>query len=427
MDHMKAGGPSMQQYLSLFRNRNFLFHWLAGAISNVGDFFNSLALVKILSEDPDRMGLYMALIMIAKVVPGVLLGPVAGVVADRLPRKAIMIITDLLRAVLVLGLVVVEQPAAIMALIFLSAMVSVFYQPASSALLPNLVEKDELVSAGSLSVMTQRMAMLLGNGIGAAVLVHVGPHNVFYIDAASFVLSALFVALMAVPAVAKVAEAKPSAERQSTWQKFKDDVKEALAFLRGAETVRNLMSTLGIVAVGDAGLNVLLVTFFTVGLGVAAESLGYIWALFGGASVVGALAMGAIGKKIAWRHLVSVGGVYVWLTTMGALVTDSLAPSVTFMTLMGLGSGAINVGIQAAIGELVPDHVRGRVFSAWSMINNLIYVVGALSAGALSDWLGPTPVLMGFTTFFLLGSLYAFFAFRPRTSPATTAPVAAGE
>jgi MFS family permease len=416
----------VKQYRSLFRNRNFLLHWLAGAISNVGDFFNTLALVKLLSEDPAHLGLYMAVIMVAHMLPGLILGPVAGVMADRLPRKVIMIVSDVLRAGLMLGLVVVRQPVQILTLVALAAIVSAFFNPASNALMPSLVAKEELVTAGSLSVMTQRMAMLLGNGIGAWFLMAAGAHNVFYVDAASFVVSALMVAGIRVKAATVPTPDRAEAESGAgLWGKFRGDIGEALAFLRNAPVVRHLLGTLAITSVADSALNVLLIPFFMIGLGLAAASIGFVNALFGGASVIGALVIGAMGHRVHWRHLMSYGMVFGWFVMMAALLTDSVVPSITFLTLLGLGSGAMNVGLQAAIGELVPDHVRGRVFSAWGMVNSSIYVVGVTAAGLLSDKFGPTRTLMGFTTFFLLGAIYAFIAFRRPPAVRTEAEPAA--
>lgn len=407
----------MRAYLALFRNRNFLLHWTAGAISNVGDFFNSVALVKILSEDPAHLGFYMALVMIAKVVPSVVLGTVAGVVADRLPRRTVMIVSDLLRAVLVLGLVFVEGPAPILMLVSLASIVSVFFNPASGAMLPNIVKKDELATAGALGIMTQRMAMLLGNGIGAAVLIGMGAHNVFYIDAVSFVISALLIAGMTVSGMVDHATVTGSGAGQGLWTKFKGDLAETAAFLREAYLVRHLLITLGIVAVADSSLNVLLITFFTQGLGLPAESLGYVWALFGATSVLGALMIGAFGKRITWQPLTVGSAFYIWMTMMGALIFRSPVPSITFLALLGLGSGAANVGLQVATGTLVPDQVRGRIFGTWGMVQSLIYVAGVLVAGSLSDRFGSVPVLMGFTTFFLIAGIYAFLAFRSAPVP----------
>jgi len=404
------------QYMALFRNRNFLLHWMAGAISNVGDFFNSLALVKILSEDPAHLGFYMSLIMVSKVLPSLLLGPVAGVIADRFSRKTIMIISDLIRALLVLGLVFVQEPAAIIALVFGAAVVAVFYNPASSAMLPSLVKPEELVTAGSLGIMTQRLAMLLGNGIGAAVLILVGAHNVFYIDAVSFLLSALLlIPLVAPPMPAAEGNADGSG---TTLSRFVADLKEMLLFLKATPTMRHLMTGLGITGIGDSAITVLPVTFFTVGLGLAAEKMGFIWALFGATSVIGALAIGALGGRIHWKHLFTYGALYVWVLLFLGLLANSVIPSAAAFTLIGLGSGAVNVGLQAAIGELVPDRIRGRVFGVWGMINSLIFILGVTSAGMLSDRFGPGPTLMGYSMSFLATSIYAFFAFRSLSAKA---------
>lgn len=414
----------MKLYLDLFRNRSFLFLWLAGATSNIGDFFNSVALVKLLSENPERLGTYVAMITVAKVLPQILFGTVAGVLADRVSRKRIMVVADLLRAVLVLGLVFVSEPWQIISLVAASAVVAAFFNPASSAMLPSLVTKEQLVTAGALGVLTQRSAMLLGMGLGSAVLGLMGPHAVFIIDAASFLVSALLVVGIAAPAAERPAHASTgggSAPRPGAWTRFRGDLAESVTFLRENPPVRQFFSVFAFSAVGDSGLNVLLVTFFTVALGLAAENLGYVWALFGAASVAGALALGAWGRHIPWYRIVTFAFFYVWATMMGALLWSSLIPSVVLMTLMGLGSGATNVAVQAAVGQLVPNHVRGRMFGVWGMMQSFVYIAGVMVAGTLSDRLGPTPTTMIFVTAFLAGGIYAVVTFRKPPVPSAVA------
>ncbi|HEY3368756.1 MAG TPA: MFS transporter [Symbiobacteriaceae bacterium] len=402
----------MKQYHSLLRNRNFVLLWLGGAISNVGDFFNSVALLKILSEDPAHLGFYLALIMIAKTLPAVLLSPVAGVLADRLPRRTMMVVSDLLRAGLVAALAFTSSPAAIVALVFLAAAVSAFFNPAHTALLPNVVAKDELVSASSLAYITQRTAQLLGNGLGAAALLVMSPHQVFFIDAASFMVSAGLTGLMVLRAVAPQAADPSLAQPDGLLGKFRYDVRETGAFLREAPVVRRLVVTFGFAAVGDAGLSVLLYTFFIAGLGLAAEHIGFVMALFGGMSVLSGLAIGALGNRVHWRHLISSGGVYIWAGLFAAIAIHRTLPSAALVITIGAGSSAVNVGAATAFGTLVPDYVRGRVAGAWSTLQNGLYVAGTLSAGYLSDRLGPIPVLMGFISTYLLMGLYAMWAFR---------------
>jgi MFS family permease len=414
----------MKQYRTLFGNRNFMLLWIGTAISNVGDFFNSIALVKVLSEDPAHLGLWMSLIMIVKVLPGVLLGPVAGVVADRFSRKTIMIVADLLRAGLVAGLVFATQPSVIILLVALAATVSTFSGPAYSALLPSLVKPEELVTANSLSVITGRMAMLIGNGLGAVVMLFVGAHSVFLIDSASYLVSAAFRLALVLPAAAAVV--KSAAQHSSALRRFTTDLMEAFSFIRQTPTIRHLMTTIAIAAIPDSAISVLMTTFFTVELGLAAEGLGLVWALMGGAAVVGALGIGALGNKVHWKYLLSAGISYIWACAMAALLVRGVISSSIFVGLIGLGSGVVNVAFQAAIGLLVPDAVRGRVFGAWNTLNNLIYVAGVLVAGWLSDRIGPSITMMGFVTFYLIAGIYVWFAFRHegKTAGAPQTPAA---
>ena len=407
----------MKQFRTLFRNRRFVRLWLAGAISNVGDYINSLALVKVLAADPSHLGLYMSLIMVAKVLPGLVLGPVAGVVADRFSRKAIMVISDLLRVGLVAGLVWATSPTAILTLVTLAAVVSVFFNPAAGAVLPEIAGTENLVTAGSLQVMTNRMAMLLGNGLGAFLLALMGVHNVFFLDAASFLFSALMLLTIAIPRVAAPAREEPA---KGIRGHFIADLKEWLGFMKESPAVRHLLTAFGIAGLGDSGVNILLIPFFTVGLGLAAEKLGYVLAALGASAVVGALAVGALGKKVHWRHLVTLGGIYVWVTATGTIVAHQVVVSTAFLVLLGLGSGMINVGAQAATGTLVPDHLRGRIFAGWGMVAGLITIAGTLVAGPLADLFGSSNVLLAFSSCYLLAGLYSGWAFRGLKSTAPT-------
>lgn len=435
----------MNRYLALFRNRNFLLHWLAGATSNIGDFFNSLAVVKLLSQDPAHLGLYTSLIMVSKMVPTLLLGPLAGSVADRLPRKVVMVVADLVRAALVLALVFVEHPAAVIGLVFAAAVAAAFFQPANSALLPSLVEHDQLVTAGSLNVMTQRLAMLLGNGLGAAVLMLVGPHGVFAIDAATYLISALLLSGLRLPATTQVSgagalaslaggagdPAAPTGEvaaHKPASARFRlvEDLRETAALVRARPTLRHLLTGLAIANLGDSGTNVLFVTFFTITLGLATEQLGFVWAAFAGAAMLGSLVIGAVGNRVHWRYLFNLGCVYIWFTATGAMLASSLVPSTVFLTMLGLGSGAINVGLQVAVAELVPDNVRGRIFGTFGTVSALIMVTGNLIAGVLADRIGPAATMLGFALAYLAAGVYGHFNLRPREGAANPAEAKAG-
>lgn len=412
------------RYLALLRNRSFLAFWLAAAAAAVGDYFNTLALVKLFSQDPDRLGFYTSLVVVANMLPNLLFGPVAGVLADRLPRKAIMVCADIVRAALMFSMIFVHDPLALIGLDFAAAVASAFFGPASSALLPNLVKREELVTAGSLNVMTQRMAMLLGNGLGAVLLVLVGPAGVFAINTGLFLVSAVLHAGMRAPAApqgdAPARAGADAAQRRavSPLAKLTRDLREAAIVVRERPNLRHLLTGLSIANLGDSGMNVLLVTFFTVTLGVAAEQMGFVLAGFGGLAVLGALLIGAVGNRIHWRQLFSLGCCYIWFTATGAVVARSLIPSSAFLLLLGLGSGAINVGLQVAVADLVPDHVRGRIFGSFGTISALIMITGNLLAGALADHLGAATTMLGYSLAYLAAGLYGYRNLRPEEGAA---------
>lgn len=409
----------MTRYLALLRNRNFLLFWLAGATSHIGDFFNTLALVKLFSQDPDRLGFYTSLVIVGNMVPTLLLGPVAGTLADRLPRKVIMVCADIVRAALMFSMVFVHEPLALIGLDFAAAVATAFFSPASSALLPNLVKREELVTAGSLNIMTQRLAMLFGNGLGAVLLVLVGPAGVFAINGGLFLVSALAHSGMRVPAVAP-GDAPVRADAQASSRpalsplaKLVRDLREAVTVVRERPNLRHLLTGISIANLGDSGSNVLLVTFFTVTLGLAAEQMGFVLAGFGGTSVLGAFLIGAVGGRIHWRHLFSLGCGYVWFTATAAVAARSLIPSSAFLLLLGLGSGAINVGLQVAIADLVPDNVRGRIFGSFGTVSALIMITGNLLAGALADRFGAGYTMLGYALAYLAAGVYGYLTLRP--------------
>jgi len=420
----------MTRYLGLFRNRNFLRYWLAGALAGVGDFFNTLALVKLFSQDQDRMGFYTSLVVVANLLPNLVLGPVAGVLADRLPRKVIMVCADLVRAALMFSMIFVQEPLTLIGLDFAAAVAAAFFGPASSALLPNLVKREELVTAGSLNVMTARLAMLLGNALGAVLLALVGPAAVFGLNGGMFLISALLHAGMRVPAPAAAGApvqgegTAPGTGRRpvaSPVARLVGDLREAAALLRERPNLRHLLTGVGIANLGDSGTNVLLVTFFTVTLGLAAEQMGFVLAGFGAAAVLGAFLIGALGSRVHWRHLFSLGCCYIWLTATGAVVTSSLIPSSAFLLLLGLGSGAVNVGLQVAMADLVPDNVRGRISGAYSTVSAVIMIAGNLMAGALADRMGAAETMLGYSLAYLAAGVYGYLKLRPETAGAARA------
>jgi MFS family permease len=160
----------MNVYLSLIRRRpQYRFLWFAQVVSLLGDWFNVIATVTIVARYTDSVQ-SVSLLFLARGLPPFLFGPLAGVVADRFNRKTILIVSDVLRFFIVLGLLLVtsaDRLWLVYVLTMLQFMVSAFFEPARAAILPSLVEGDELLTANTLSSATWSAVLAFGAAIGA--------------------------------------------------------------------------------------------------------------------------------------------------------------------------------------------------------------------------------------------------------------------
>lgn len=189
-------------YGELIRNNvDFRRLWIGNVVSLLGDWFNTLAiyaLVAKLTGSPMALGT----VFIAKMLPWALASPIAGILVDRLNRRRVMIASDLLRAVVVLGFLTVETVGyveLIFGLTALQVIVGAVFEPARSAALPSVVSPRELVTANALSSVTWSFMLAAGAAAGGLVTEWLGTDAVFVIDSLSYLVSAFFIYRTAIP------------------------------------------------------------------------------------------------------------------------------------------------------------------------------------------------------------------------------------
>jgi MFS family permease len=176
-------------------NVNFRRLWLGNLISLLGDWFNTIALytlVSTLTGSPLAMGA----VFITKMLPWALVSPVAGVLVDRYDRRRLMIAADLLRAVVVLGFLLIDEPSEVPLLyVLLTAQVVIgaVFQPAKSAAIPNVTTPRELLTANALMSATWSTMLAVGAALGGVAAEVLGTEAVFWIDSATYLVSAVFI------------------------------------------------------------------------------------------------------------------------------------------------------------------------------------------------------------------------------------------
>src|SRR3712207_2570658 len=182
---------------TLLRNVRFLRLWIGQGISFVGDFVSTVALVILvvdLSGDASAVGG----LLVARLVP-TLASPLVGVLADRLDRRAILVASDLARAILILAAVFARDLLVLYALVFLMGLARTFFNPTVRAAFPSVVGEGDLTRANSLVGGAFSASIVIGPALGGLLVASLGVEAAFVLDAATYLVSAVLLSRISLP------------------------------------------------------------------------------------------------------------------------------------------------------------------------------------------------------------------------------------
>jgi len=190
---------SLRSYWTLLEsNANFRRLWMAQIVSEIGDWFYSIAIYDLLLQVTGRAS-SVALALVLQVLPQTLVGPIAGVVNDRIRRKHVMIFADLARAVIVFCMLLARSRSTlwlVYPLLFMESVMWAFFEPARTAAIPNVARDEDLILANTLSSATWSFNLLIGAALGGFALALLGHNALFVMNSASFLISAFFIRRM---------------------------------------------------------------------------------------------------------------------------------------------------------------------------------------------------------------------------------------
>ncbi|MCY4079142.1 MAG: MFS transporter [Caldilineaceae bacterium] len=374
-------------YSDLLRNnRNFRYLWFGQIVSLLGDWFNlvaSAALVGMLTQS----GLAVGSLFVVRMLAPFLVSPIAGVVADRYNRKHILIAADLIRAAVVLAFLLVRNPGDVWLLYTLTAVqmaMSGFFDPAHTAILPDISNPRELGAVNALSSATWSVMLALGAALGGLFSGTFGMYPAFVLDTFTFLLSAVLLAQIRMPA--KLASAADRTVAAAFGQ-----------YLRGLRYLRAHLDVL-VVALQKAVMALFFATafqvlqvaiaqqVFTVGQG-GGTSLGLMFGLTGVGSGLGPILARkltgedprSLKEAIAYGYVLAIAGIIVTapLLSLPIVLLGSFVRSI--------GSGIIWVFSTHLLLQMVPDEVRGRVFASDFMFFYLGSALASSLVGAALD------------------------------------------
>jgi MFS family permease len=421
--------PLVDSYVSLVRdNRNFRQLWLSQVVSQLGDWFTLIASAALIAKASDS-GLAIGGLFLARLLPPFLLGPWAGVVADRFDRRKIMILSDLLRALIVPGFLLAQSERDIWLIYILTILqlsISAFFEPARSAILPSVVSRQELITANALSSVTWSAMLALGAALGGLVASFLGLTAAFLIDAATYLLSAWFVSRVIVDSAGEIPQTSHSQE--NGWREFI----LGLRYLQGHPAVLAVALLKGMAALSFGGMGIIEVTFaeqvFPLGQD-GSGTLGLIYFSAGVGTGLGPLlARRLTGDNPVTMHWAVLGtfiAAFLGYLMIGWAPTLPLLLVAVFIRTLGGGTNWVYSAV--LLQMMVPNRLLGRVFAFDIAMMTLASSLSTLWVGWARDELGMTPHQIALTlgavalVCTLLWAAYLAFQFKPSAMKLATA------
>jgi MFS family permease len=416
--------------LAVLRQRNFALLWAGGLISMLGDWLLFIALPFYIYELTGS-ALATGAMFIAETLPILLFGSIGGVFADRWDRKKTMIIADLLRAALLLLLLAVRSPEwlwAIYLVVFVQSSVGQFFNPAKGALIPQLVDEQQLMPANSLNSLGIELTRLIGAPLGGALMALMGLASVVVLDCVSFVVSALLIGLIAAPRGGQVdTAAAPGAGITALLAGVWGDLVEGLRLVRSTRWLAGLFLAMGVLMFGQGITNALLVPFVEQVLHGDAQVFGWIVTAQGIGGLIGGLLAGTIGQLFSPVRIMAVSACAMGVLVLLIVNIPVLAVVLALMAVIGLPVVAFMVSEATMLQSGVADQYRGRVLGSYGMALALAMLLGMGAASALGDWLGAVPLLDFVSGLYVLTGVIVLVLVGDYQPAAADAPALSGE
>ncbi len=380
-------------------NRNFRLAWFGQIISLTGDWFDLIASASLLGMLTKSPGLAVGGLFVVRMLAPFLVTPLAGVLADRFSRKMLLVVTDALRAVIVLGFLLVRRPEDVWILYTVTALqlgLSGIYFPARNAILPDIVQPREMGAANALSSATWSIMLAVGAALGGFANGLLGVYFCFVLDSLSFILSALLenqIHYQHVP---------PAGEGRVTISSAFRQYVEGMRFLRHNLDILFISLHKGAVALIITGaFQVIQVALaqntFVIGQQ-GGISLGIIYMVVGVGTGIGPIAARWVtgDRNRPLRNAIGLG--YL-LNAVGMFITIPLSSFglVLIGTLLrGVGTGIAWVFSSQLLFQLLPNRVRGRVFATEFAFLTLANAIGSAVGGwAIDRVAGGIPTMLG--------------------------------
>ncbi len=404
MSAATANAIARPNLLSVLRGRNFALLWSGQAISQIGDALFNVAMMWLVLQLTGS-ALAMGTTVILTQLPRLAFQLIGGVSVDHYDRRMLMLMSDAIRGIvmLVFAILVATNQIQMIHIYILSiifGIVSAFFFPAMSALIPNLVAQEELIAANSLSSLTMQGSQIIGPAIAGVLIAvpSIGIAGVSFFNAFSFGVGVLALLLMQLPAHLN--------GTRKTNGSFVYELKDGFRYLFGFRALVVILFLAMVLNFALAPVSVILPIFVKNILGLGSESFGFLMSAFGVGMVAGSIAVGVRPPR-AHRGII----VFLLTALQGVIFAAvGLVPifviSSVLAIAMGFSNGIVNTLLAATMQGMIADEYRGRIFGLTSMIAMGLMPISLAIAGGLTDVVGAATVFVAGGVLCAAASLY---------------------
>lgn len=398
--------------ISLLRNRSYRLLWFSQVVSLLGDGITRL-LVLYLASKLTSNPMIFSFILIAGYLPGMLGGAFVGPIVDRYDKKKIMVFSDLYRFVIVLLMISAQSSLSwLLVLIFLQGVGNLFFEPAKTALIPSLIKKEFIPEAVAFSQSTFMVMAIIAPSIGGILLLSKQYSLIFLLDAATFMISGLFLLFLR----SKSREAV--GEEIIPKNTYRESLREGVYIIRNNSFLIGLLSlmTIGIFVMGLINANIYAITLNIYKLNEV--QFGTLESLEGIFGVAGSFAVPFIMKKCRNNTLLML--TFGLLGVMGLLTIPiyevhgiiPFVPLYIWMCMTSFFSPFLNIPINSMLMQRVPEKVLGRISGIMGALINFSILAGLILGGWSAAAIGPIwTVTIAGILLFVISILFPFTKF----------------
>jgi MFS family permease len=380
-------GQVIRSYGAVARSPSYFPLWLSQLVSNLGDTLHYIALVVLVYQLTGR-GVAVAILVAAEVIPILLLGPVAGVVIDRFNRKTVLIGADILRAALALSLVWPQGAWHAYVVAAGIAAGNTFFNPTVQAIIPTITTEEQRLAANSVSWSTGRLVQIIAAAIAGGLIAIVGTDIAFLVNAVTFLISALLLVRLTIPAHA----GQLAGETTRRFGRYLDDVRFGIRYAMRDRLVSRLLLVQGLASLAVGATGAMLVILSERHLELAPSGFAWLIGAIGVGALLGPLIPNAFATDYRNARWLFVPYIIRGVGDVALAIFTPLPVALVILFVYGLNTSSGMVVFSATVQGAIPEKVRGRVFTLLDVVWNAMRLLSLAGGAVIVDVVGIQPL-----------------------------------